>query len=203
MSNQKNIGLKESTFKDQPDLELLDEVKMPFIYDKFSGTFSVGMVSAFQNHLTTDANRIATTSLAFGLRSIGFGIVFVDGEWIESEGSGNGSPHKCETSVLVIAGEGHSELLFESLIKSAQRYCQKGFIFKGPHLHSSVSAFDSKGKKVVSLKCVNIEMLSHLYSELQQGVFGSGRYCMKRERLLQGYIAKLTSSKSMYTGHNS
>ena len=69
MSSKEINRLTESTFQDQPDLELLDEVKLFRIYDRFTRHDPVGIITAYQSGNTADENNIANFALASELRS--------------------------------------------------------------------------------------------------------------------------------------
>lgn len=180
--------LNEGKFSDEPDLELLNEVKLSRVYNHFTGKRPVGIITAFRGERTEHENVRANRALASELKNAGFGFVWVDGAWVENPGTAEES-HEKEVSMLVIGNEGEDEKLFNALKAGAQKYDQEGFVFKGAD--GRVGVYNAQGSEEVSFNNINMDKLSDIYTRLRHGSHKGRSFFFEGVRDSKGFIGKL------------
>jgi len=180
--------LKESTIQEQPDLEMINEVKLSRVYNHFTSNKPVGIITAFRGERTMKDNISANQQLASSLRNAGFGFVWVDGAWVENQGTDKES-HEEETSIMVVGNEGDDDKMFTLLKSESRKYEQDGFLFKSSDGPAGV--YDSSGNEIMSFNRINIDKLSSVYTRLRQGSHKGRSFFFGSERPMKGFMSRL------------
>lgn len=184
---------KFTTVAAQPDVELLNEVKMSRVYGHFTGPRPVAIITAFRGERTLEENTKLNRELAGTIRSAGFGFVWVDGAWIENKGT-DSENHASEVSIMVIGDEGSDDSMFAMLVDAAKKYNQDGFVFKGSG-KSQVKVYDKHGEVMVSFDRVSMDTISDMYTRLRSGGHAGRSFVFEGERLPVGYAGRLAGLK--------
>jgi len=180
--------LNEGKFSDEPDLELLNEVKLSRVYNHFTGKRPVGIITAFRGERTAEENLRANRALASELKNAGFGFVWVDGAWVENTNTPE-ETHEKEISMLVIADKGEDQKLFDALKDGARKYEQEGFVFKG--VDGKVGVYNAQGKEDIYFNYINMDKLSDIYTKLRHGSHKGRAFFFEGVRDSKGFIGKL------------
>ena len=114
------------------------EVKMSRVLKHFSQEeYPVGIITAFRGDLDRKTNVANNKKLASFLRSKDYGFVYVDGGWIENQGTST-EKEVSEDSIFCMAPEGTSFDEFSKVMTlQAKKYNQDAFL-----------AYDHENKKV-------------------------------------------------------
>ena len=182
--------IKETTFDALPDMELLIEVKLSRVYNYFTGTMPVGIITAFRGERNLDDNTKMNKQLASSLRSKGFGYTWVDGAWVENEGTPEES-HVSEVSILVSGKEGSDRTLFSALQAGAQKYNQDAFVFKGSGSDGKIGIYNKDGKLEMTFDRARLDQIGSIYTKLRSGGHENRSFVFEGERDPVGYVGRL------------
>ena len=185
--------IKETTFDQLPDLELLAEVKMSRVYHHLVGDAPIGIITAYRGEQTEEQSIQHNKALASSVRSAGFGFFWVDGAWIENEGTED-ETHVSEVSLFIIGNESNDNKLFDFLQLSAQRFNQDGFVFKASY-STDVGVYDANGNLDMDFSQVNMDKLSSIYTKLKTGPHAGRSFFFEGVRAPIGYAGKLRKLK--------
>jgi hypothetical protein len=145
---------------------LLSELKLSRVYQAFSQTnHPAGLITAFRHEFKHADNVKRNYELARTVHEAGFGFVWVDGAWVENEGTPD-EQHVSEVSLLIHAHDGEGPKLFELMKAMCAKYNQDGFVFKDG---KETGVFDRTGKEQVSFNQVKYNQLSKMYTKLRTG----------------------------------
>lgn len=182
--------IKETHFSELPDLELLTEVKLSRVYHYFTGDIPVGIITAFRGEETEETNVRNNRQLASTLRSAGFGYTWVDGAWVENEGTPQ-ETHVSEVSILVAGEQGSDDKLFSTLQQGAQRYNQDAFVFKPSGSDAKIGIYDKSGNLEMSFDSARLDQIGTIYTKLRSGGHEGRSFVFEGERLPVGYAGRL------------
>lgn len=146
---------------------LLSEVKLSRVWKQLSDDeTSVGIITAFRGGNSYEENVKLNKQLASKLRSKGFGFTFVDGAWVENEGTDE-EITVSEDSIFVTAPKNKTEELFSVLVDAAKKYDQDGFSFKRAGSNSKYEIIDKNGKVDMTFNKVKFNKLADIYTKLR------------------------------------
>lgn len=184
--------IKETTFDQLPDMELLTEVKLSRVYHYFTGDVPVGIITAFRGENDLETNTRLNKQLAASLRSDGFGYTWVDGAWIENQGTDEES-HVSEVSILAAGPKGSDEKLFSSLKDAAQKYNQDAFVFKAGTA-KKIGIYDKSGNMEMSFDQARLDRLGEIYTKLRSGSHEGRAFVFEGERDPAGFVSRLAGN---------
>jgi hypothetical protein len=145
---------------------------------------AVGILTAFRGDNTYEQNKARNATLTADLRSAGYGFFYVDGYWIENEGTPDERKVK-EDSVFVV-GKASDTDFAPRLHKLGNQFNQDAVLVK-----------DSKGTRLIfrdgseqALGKVSAGGLSTLYTKLRNNK-KSNTFTFTEERDDIGFIARL------------
>lgn len=148
---------------------LLSEVKLARIWKHFDNdNTSVGIITAFRGNYDYNQNVKRNQELANILRKNGFGYTFVDGSWVENEGTDD-EITVSEDSIFVTSDKFNSQKLRKLLVDMSKIYDQDGFSFKEAGTKSKYDIIDKNGKVLDSFKNVHFNKLASIYTKLRGG----------------------------------
>lgn len=150
---------------------------------------NVAILTAFRGENTYDENVALNKSLAASLRKQGYGFFYVDGYWIENQGTEN-ERAVSEDSIFVIAPK--SDRNFADIIhKFGNQYNQDAVLVK-----------DLKGTRIInrdgsvySLGEIQPGQLGSMYTKLRNNK-KSNTFVFESERDDIGFIARLAGIRS-------
>ncbi len=109
--------------------EYLTETSLSRVWSIFNTPENVaGIISASRKNLKPAVNAARTMDLARAVYAAGYGYVFADGKWVETE-NGERTPVQ-ETSIIINGGAKDNGRLKGYLRKWMSEYDQEGVIFK-------------------------------------------------------------------------
>jgi hypothetical protein len=149
---------------------------------------SVGILTAFRGEYPYEENVKRNKSLAADIRNAGYGFFYVDGYWIENQGTEHERPVK-EDSIFVVGPA--SDTSFKSKIHSlGNKYDQEAVIVK-----------DTDGTNIVfkngdreNLGTIAPGELGAIYTKLRNNK-KANTFIFKEERDDIGFIARLAGIK--------
>lgn len=183
-------AINETSFDSLPDIELLTEVKLSRVYEYFTSKMPVGIITAFRGENDLETNTRLNKQLAASLRSAGFGYTWVDGAWIENQGTDK-EFHVSEVSILVSGKEGTGEKLFTNLKNAAQQYNQDAFVFKSDN-SKKIGIYDKNGNLEMSFDRTRLDKIGDVYTKLRSGSHKNKSFVFEGERDPVGFVSRLT-----------
>jgi hypothetical protein len=118
--------------------QVLNEVKLARVWQYFTDDNRVAaIITAFRGEHDFETNMKRNASLAGELRNLGYGIVFVDGYWIENSGTPE-EVHVAEKSILVSASIKNTQEFAKNIHNLGNKYSQEAVVVK-----------DDKGTRLV------------------------------------------------------
>ena len=171
----------------------LQEIKLARVHKHFkTKDYPVGTITAFRGDATRQQNVSNNKKLAQSLRSAGYGYVFVDGGWKETQDDGSVLDVQ-EDSILVIGQQNDQNKLYNLLLKKAKEYNQDGFLFK-PEGSISIFIVDKFGKSTEISSSFRLDRFEYGYTQLRGG--GKGRvFSFHEERDAPSWISTRLSFK--------
>lgn len=191
--------IHETSFDALPDVELLTEVKLSRVYNIFHNPeFAVGIITAFRADIdrTLEMNVRDNKALAADLRNAGFGYSWIDGAWIENQGT-DSERHAAEVSILVTSDEKHQHKLFKMLKDAAVKYNQDAFVFQKANSEGSenkpepIKLYDKGGSVLETFDNVRLDKIATFYSRLRSGNHAGRGFVFESERQSVGYMGRL------------
>ena len=164
----------------------INETKLSRVWKLFSDTeYSVALLTAFRGEYNYDENVRRNNALAGELRNAGFGITFVEGHWVENQGTDN-EQNVIEDSILV-SGPKVQVTDFAKIIHTlGNKYDQEAVLVK-----------DAAGVRLVfkdgatqSLGAIQPGKLGQLYTKLRSNKVAS-TFIFESERDYPGWIQRL------------
>lgn len=169
---------------------ILNEVKLARVYQYFQdGDMPVGIITAFRGENDAELNTRLNKQLAATLRNKKFGYSWVDGAWVENQGTPE-EVHVSEVSILVAASPGRDDELFKALVDGAQKYNQDAFVFKRGD-SDKIGIYDKTGKLDMEFSKARIDKLGDIYTKMRGGQHGGRSFIFEGVRDSPGFIARL------------
>jgi hypothetical protein len=145
----------------------INEIKLSRILNKVKDTNRViGTISAYRCDKTLEENKANTLSFSNSAKSEGFGFVYLDGAWYETE-----NEKVCEeVSLFFDTILDREDKLFEFLVATAKKYNQNGFVFRGANHEFGV--YDKNGALGFSFANTRVDTelkFDSIYSKIRKG----------------------------------
>ena len=170
-------------------LDQLTEASLSRVWQHLESDRPVALLTAFRGEYTREENVQRNKQLAATLRQAGYGYFFVDGYWVENQGTDR-ETHVAEDSIFAIGTAGKEEEFRNLIKKLGNHYDQDAVIVKdgnGIILHTNDGAEINLG----SFKPGN---LAQAYTKLRKNK-RSNTFVFESERTDAGWLGKLAQSK--------
>lgn len=169
----------------------INESKLSRVWQHFTDpNRSAAILTAFRGEYDREENLRRNRTLAAELRNLGYGIVYVDGFWVENPGTPE-EIRVAEDSILVTAPADKSGAFAESIAKLGNKYEQEAVVVK-----------DSRGTRLIfkdgseePLGEIKPGQLSDIYTKLRTNKQAS-TFVFEGERDDLGFIQRLAGIKS-------
>lgn len=107
----------------------LNEASLSRVWQHAESDRPIALLTAFRGEYDREQNIRRNKELAATIRKLGYGYFFVDGYWIENEGTPE-EVHVAEDSIFVIAPEGSDEKFRSQMQELGNKYNQDGVLVK-------------------------------------------------------------------------
>lgn len=146
----------------------VNEIKLSRVITKMNDdNHNIAIITAFRWDSSPEDNVTNNKKIASECREKFMGFVYVEGYWIE-DGSDATEPVP-EISLLIDVNKDGEQDLFDWCVKTAKKYNQDAFVFKG--INHSFGLYDKEGKKIpidIGSK-ISVDKLAQAYSRLKSG----------------------------------
>lgn len=150
------------------------------------------LLTAFRGEFDYEKNVQRNKKLAAQLRKEGYGFFYVDGAWIENEGTED-EIEVSEDSIFVVGNEGEDEKFLKQMIAHGKDYNQDGVLVK---TQDGVKIYDQQGKVIFDVGSLKPGKMGTMYTKLRNNK-KTNTFVFESIRLDGGWIArKILESKN-------
>ena len=169
--------------------ELLTESSLSRVWQHFKNPEKqVAILTAFRGEYDLEENLARNRELAVSIRRLGYGFFFVDGYWIENQGTPE-EQHVSEDSIFVIAPVNKKDFV-EQMHTLGNRYNQDAVLVKND---SGVRLIYQDGS-TETLGDIQPGKLAQAYTRLRSNK-RSNTFVFESERDDMGFVARLGKNK--------
>lgn len=164
----------------------LTEASLSRVWQHLTSDRPVALLTAFRGEFDREQNVQRNKTLAAQIKQAGYGYFFVDGYWVENEGTEN-EVHVAEDSIFAI-GSADKETEFKQLaIQLGKKYNQDAVLIKDS---TGVKLYDQVGNSFLDLGEFKPGKLAQAYTRLRNNK-DSNTFVFEAERDDLGWLQKL------------
>jgi hypothetical protein len=147
----------------------LNEIKLSRVWQYWSNPERVAaLLTAFRGNFDLEENLRRNRALAADVRNLGYGFVFVDGYWIENQGTDLERKVK-EDTLLITAPADKFEKFERQMIQLARQYNQEAVLIKSADGSSRVQYVDGDS---IDLGSIRPDGMGEIYTQLKRTAKG-------------------------------
>lgn len=162
------------------------EASLSRVWQHTNSERPIAMLTAFRGEYDREENVKRNKELAATIRKLGYGFFFLDGFWIENQGTED-EIHVSEDSLFVIAPEGTDEEFRSAMIKLGAKYNQDGVLVKDK---DGAKVYTKTGDVMFDVGTLKPGKAGEIYSKLRNNK-DSNTFVFEGERDDDGFIARL------------
>lgn len=172
--------------------EFVNEQSLSRVWQHTKGDYPVAILTAFRGNYDYKQNVRRNKALASQIRKAGYGYFFVDGFWVENEGTPE-EQHVSEDSIFVIGkGANSDEEFIQFISQFAKKYDQDGSLIKTSD--GDVAIYDQNGRKQFGIGKFSANKVADNYTKLRNKGDKSRTFVFESAREPSGFIGKYIES---------
>ena len=109
--------------------KIINETSLSRVWQHVKGPRPFALVTAFRGEFTREDNIKRNKKLAADIRNLGYGFFFLDGFWIENQGTPE-ERKVSEDSLFVVGPQGSDREFIKNMVKLAKENNQDGVLVK-------------------------------------------------------------------------
>ena len=164
----------------------IQEASLSRVWQHAKSDRPIALLTAFRGEYDRDENVRRNKELAATVRKLGYGFFFVDGYWIENQGTPE-EVHVSEDSLFVIAPEGTDEKFRQQMIELGVKYNQDGVLIKDKE---GAKVYDKSGGVMFDVGTLSPGKAGEMYTKLRNNK-KSNTFVFEGERDDLGFIGRL------------
>ena len=164
----------------------VQETSLSRIWQHAQSDRPIALLTAFRGEYDREENVRRNKQLAATIRKLGYGFFFVDGYWIENQGTPE-EVHVAEDSLFVIAPEGTDEKFRQQMIELGASYNQDGVLIKD---NKGAKVYDKSGDEMFDVGTLSPGKAGEMYTKLRNNK-KSNTFVFEGERDDEGFIRRL------------
>ena len=172
-------------------MKQLNEAFLPRVWQHAESDRPIALLTAFRGEYDREENVQRNKALAAIIRKLGYGFFFVDGYWIENQGTDN-EEHVSEDSLFVIAPEGTDEKFRQQIIELGGKYNQDGVLVKDK---DGAKVYDKSGGVMFDVGTLSPGKAGEMYTKLRNNK-KSNTFVFENERDDLSWLQRLAGVKS-------
>ena len=172
-------------------MKQLNEAFLPRVWQHAESDRPIALLTAFRGEYDREENVQRNKALAAIIRKLGYGFFFVDGYWIENQGTDN-EEHVSEDSLFVIAPEGTDEKFRQQIIELGGKYNQDGVLVKDK---DGAKVYDKSGGVMFDVGTLSPGKAGEVYTKLRNNK-KSNTFVFENERDDLSWLQRLAGVKS-------
>jgi len=164
----------------------VQEASLSRVWQHAQSDRPIALLTAFRGEYDREENVRRNKQLAATIRKLGYGFFFVDGYWIENQGTPE-EVHVAEDSLFVIAPEGTDEKFRQQMIELGTSYNQDGVLIKD---NKGAKVYDKSGDEMFDVGTLSPGKAGEIYTKLRNNK-KSNTFVFEGERDDEGFIRRL------------
>jgi len=164
----------------------VQEASLSRVWQHAQSDRPIALLTAFRGEYDREENVRRNKQLAATIRKLGYGFFFVDGYWIENQGTPE-EVHVAEDSLFVIAPEGTDEKFRQQMIELGASYNQDGVLIKD---NKGAKVYDKSGDEMFDVGTLSPGKAGEIYTKLRNNK-KSNTFVFEGERDDEGFIRRL------------
>ena len=164
----------------------IQEASLSRVWQHTQSDRPIALLTAFRGEYDREENVRRNKQLAATVRKLGYGFFFVDGYWIENQGTPE-EVHVSEDSLFVIAPEGSDEKFRQQMIELGGKYNQDGVLVKDK---DGAKVYDKSGGVMFDVGTLSPGKAGEMYTKLRNNK-KSNTLVFEGERDDMGFISRL------------
>jgi len=169
----------------------INEASLSRVWQHAESDRPIALLTAFRGEYDRDENVRRNKELAATIRKMGYGFFFVDGYWIENQGTPE-EVHVSEDSIFVIAPEGTDEKFRAQMIELGSKYNQDGVLVKDK---DGAKIYTGSGDVYDEVGTLSPGKAGEIYTRLRNNK-KSNTFVFESERDDLGWLQRLAGIKS-------
>lgn len=141
----------------------LNEASLSRVWQHVQSDRPIALLTAFRGEHTYEENVARNKELAASLRKLGYGFFFLDGSWIENQGTDK-EQHVSEDSIFAIGNAGDDENFRQHIVELGAKYDQDAVLVKDK---DGANLYDKNGKLEFSVGSLKPGKMGSIYSRLR------------------------------------
>ena len=169
--------------------QYLKEITLTRVFRHFQNKeIPVAIITAFRNTRTYKDNKSKNLVLASKIKNAGYGYVYVDGYWVETDEETGEKVDVREDSILIIGQKNDNGKMKGFLKKWIKEYNQEAVIFKNEGSYS-IGLLDSSGNISIISDKFSLRKLEIVYTKLHGR--GGRIFSFNEEREGKNWIGRM------------
>ena len=164
----------------------ITEASLSRVWQHVNSDQPSAMITAFRDEYSPDENVRRNIQLAMTVRELGYGFFYVDGFWIENQGTDR-EVRVSEVTVFVIGNEGDDAKFRKQMIGLGAEYNQDGVLVKD---NEGAKVYDQSGGVMFDVGQLKPGKAGEMYTKLRNNK-NSNTFVFEAERDNLGYISRL------------
>jgi hypothetical protein len=167
-------------------MSTLQETSLARVWQHAESDRPIAMITAFRNEYPKEENLQRNKDLAARIRKLGLGYFFVDGYWIENQGTPE-EVHVAEDSIFVIGVAGNDEEFVTAMVELGARFGQDGVLIK---TEAGANIYDKAGNIDFNVGTLRPGKAGEIYTRLR-GNTDRATFVFEAERDDLGWLQRL------------
>lgn len=167
-------------------MNTLQEASLSRVWQHAQSDKPIALLTAFRGEFPYQENVRRNKKLASELRALGYGYFFVDGYWIENEGTPE-EVHVAEDSIFVIGADGTDTVFANHMARLGAAYGQDGVLIKTV---AGANIYDKEGNIDFNVGTLQPGKASEIYTRLRNNK-NSNTFIFEAERDDLGWLQRL------------
>lgn len=168
----------------------LNEASLSRVWQHAESDRPIALLTAFRGEFDREQNVRRNKELAATIRKLGYGYFFVDGYWIENQGTAE-EVHVSEDSIFVIAPEGSDEKFRNQMVQLGAKYNQDGVLIKDK---DGAKIYEKDGSVMFDVGTLKPGKAGEIYTRLRNNK-KSNTFVFESERDDLGWLQRLAGIK--------
>lgn len=164
----------------------ITEASLSRVWQHANSDRPIALLTAFRGEYSREENIQRNKTLAATIRKLGYGFFFLDGYWIENQGTEN-EVHVSEDSLFVIGNAGEDQQFRQQMIELGAKYNQDGVLVKDLE---GAKVYTKTGDVMFDVGSLAPGKAGEIYSRLRNNK-KSNTFVFESERDDLGFIARL------------
>jgi hypothetical protein len=167
----------------------IQEASLSRVWQHAESDRPIALLTGFRGEYDNDENIRRNKQLAASIRKLGYGYFFVDGYWIENEGTPE-EVHVAEDSIFVIGQAGTDEEFKSQMVHLGAEYGQDGVLVKTV---DGANIYDKSGGIMFNVGTLAPGKASEIYTRLRTNK-KSNTFVFESERDDMGWLQRLAGN---------